>query len=60
MFKVGILSMIENLEKAKGNYMAAIAALEDISFDDETKKKACNIIQDTQIHESIALEEIQG
>ena len=58
MAKIEAQSLIDKLKKAKIDYLSIIAVLEDTKLDHETREQATSIIQDTQIHTEIALEEI--
>jgi hypothetical protein len=60
MAKIQAETLIEKLKKTKIDYLSIIAALEDATLDHDTRDQVATIIQETQIHENIALEEIQN
>ena len=58
MAKIDAQSLIDKLKKAKIDYLSIIAVLEDTILDNDTRDQVTSIIQETQIHSDIALEEI--
>lgn len=60
MAKIKAENLIDKLTEAMNNYLSIIAVLEDTTLDHDTRNKATSIIQKTQIHTDIALEQIQN
>ena len=52
------INPIQDFKKATEEYKIAIAVMEDLNLDSISKKEAAAIIEETQIHEEIALEHI--
>jgi|LGVE01.1.fsa_nt_gb hypothetical protein len=60
MAKVEAQSLIEKLKKTKIDYLSIISILEETPLDPDTRTEVTSIIQETQIHSDIALEQIQN
>jgi len=59
MTKIDLFELIEEFKESREKYLSSIGTLEETVLDPETKEEIAAIIQETQTHEEIALEQIQ-